>query len=161
MAWYAFECRARQAAQVMRNRLSRCGEVSLCYITQALQGRIGHGNETVERGFVPNWKLTLSEHTHAHIPLPIQNLIKVAWITVLFDFRPVFPLNLPCTLDTASFSWPKCGRKVHSEMTILYFFKSLNQISLTKLSSLFSRCFVFLILEIFYLTINMSINHKF
>ncbi len=94
MGWYAFECKARQAAQVMRNRLSHYGEVSLCYITQALRGHIGHGNETEENRRARLCAKLKCFRTHMHTPLhQFLNRIKVAWFTILFDFIQCFHLT--------------------------------------------------------------------
>ena len=87
----------------MRNRLAHYAVVSLCYITHASQGRIGHGNETTEQGFVPQWNLTISESACTHTPLPSPETLSM-WISVLFDFCPVFQL---CTPDTTSHLFEK------------------------------------------------------
>lgn len=78
--WYAFECKARQAAQVMQNRLSHYGEVPLCFNTWALQGRIGHGNETDENSGarlcskLKSHQFRTHAHMHADTPLPLKTL---------------------------------------------------------------------------------------
>lgn len=58
----------------MQNRLSHYGEVPLCYITWALQDMEMKQMKTAEQGFVPNWNLTNSEHTHAYTPLLFKTL---------------------------------------------------------------------------------------
>lgn len=88
MARYAFECAATPAAQVMRQRLFP-GEVSLCCITQAPRGRIGHGNETEGNrraglcGRVKSHRSCTRARTQAY---SFQNPVKAAWIAVSFDF---------------------------------------------------------------------------
>lgn len=103
IGWYAFECKA---TQVMQNRFSHYGGLSLCYITVALQGCIGHGNETHEKQqseALCQTEISPFQNTHTHThPYPFRNPIKVAWITILFDFCPVFPLNSLSTLDSTS-----------------------------------------------------------
>ena len=66
MGSYAFECKARQAVQVMQNRLSHYGEASLCYIILALQGHIGHGIETQENSGARLSAKVKSQHFKTH-----------------------------------------------------------------------------------------------
>lgn len=82
------------AAQVRQNKLSHYVEVSLCYITRALRGRIGHGNETVENSSA-RLSAKLKSHHFRTQPYPI----KVAWITDLYS---EFPLNLLSSVDITS-----------------------------------------------------------
>lgn len=102
MAWYAFECKARQAAQVMRNRLLALRRsLFVLYITQALQGRIGHGNETEENsGARLCAKLKSHTHTRTHtLTRFYQSSLdhRLVWFPSSF-----FPLYLLRTLDTTS-----------------------------------------------------------
>lgn len=94
--WVDMHLNARlgRLRQVMRNRLSHYGEVSLCYITQALRGRIGHGNETEEnrRARLCAKLKCFRTHMHTH-PYQFWNPIKVAWITILFDSFQCFHLT--------------------------------------------------------------------
>lgn len=97
MGWYAFECKARQAAHGnLEQAFTLWRIVFVLYITQALQGRIGHTNETEENSRARLCAKLKSHHfrTHMHThPYPFRNPIKVAWIAVLFDFCPVSLLN--------------------------------------------------------------------
>lgn len=80
MGWYAFECKARQAAQVMWNRLSHYGKVSFVLhhtrFAKAVLDMEMKQKKTAARGFVPNWDLAISEHTCTHTFADLESLSK-------------------------------------------------------------------------------------
>lgn len=70
ISWYAFECGARRSTQVgAAQAFAATPRCLLCYITQALQGRIGHGNETERKsraGLCARLRSLHFQSTHTH-----------------------------------------------------------------------------------------------